>query len=382
MLDILLGILCGLFLGLVPGVHPNLMAVVFVGFGARFVVSAALAQVVSGMLLLVLFGLPCESVLAVHPVERLRRRGLAREALKLLLVGCVIGVVVCALLTPLFLLVVPLIERIVHPFVYLLLVSAVVVLLLYEPSIKRKCGAVLVFLLSGLLGVVVFSSDVVEPLLVLFSGLFAVPGLFVSLFSGNKWVVQRRSDVLRLSGGQLGLAVGGGVVSVLLLSFIPALSMSQASLLASFVVRMSRYGFLVVVGCVAVLDYYFSFLFAVLFGRTRSGVFEVLGPSNFSFENVWGFVGVLVFAVCVSVVVVLFLFQYFERAVRLFPVRFVFGGVFLFLVGLVLVVSGSSGLVVLGGASLIGVLAVIFGVSRSHLMGCLVVPLLVRLAGL
>ncbi len=377
--DTIIGTAAGIITGIVPGIHPNTIAIL-AGARPSFVVAAALSHTVSSIIPLVYLSTPApDLVLASHPAAQLKAKGFGYEAVKLFCTGCLIGIICAALLTPVFILLLPLVRKTVQPYIAEILIATIMFLILYEKTLSRKVSALLVFFFAGILGLIALNSDINEPLLPLFTGLFGMPALLANLVTTSTTKPQHATDIVRPSIIQITTAVIGSIFSVIFLTLLPAISVSQSSVFATLFLRIKKYNFLVLLGSIAALDYYFSLLFAALFARTRNGIYEIVGPEQFALSSLPEYIAIMLFATAAATFFTLIIAKKI-RNVSMHQNK-LSAIVIIFLMFMAYWFSGSAGILLLSVSAAIGILPILFGVSRTHLMGCLIVPYLVRVIG-
>lgn len=370
--EVLVGTLVGIVSGFIPGIHPNLIAVMASTHPA-FVVTAALAHTQSSTIPMVYLSVPTDNVLAAHPAAKLHKKGFGYEAIKLLCTGSIIGLLTAAALTPFFLAILPYIKIKIQPYIPIVLVAVIVFLILYEKTLTKKICAAGVFITAGIIGYITLNSNISEPFIPLFSGLFGIPALLANM-AANKKHKQYTTDLIKPDLPQMGIAVFGSIVSVIFLTLLPAISISQSSVFATLLLRIKKYTYLILLGSITTLDYYFSLLFAVLFGKTRNGAFEVIGTEQIS-ANFPAYLAAMIFAASVSLLVTLTA----AKKIKFDTInpRLLSGSVITFLLCLTYAFSGDAGVLLLACSTTVGALPLFFNVSRTHLMGCLMVPYLI-----
>ncbi|MBI4148145.1 tripartite tricarboxylate transporter permease [Candidatus Woesearchaeota archaeon] len=374
--EALSGVAIGTIAGIVPGTHPNLLATLLASQSATLILATALAHTVTSTLALVYLWYPNEdTVLAQHPIAQLSARGLGHEAVKLLCLGNILGLTTATILTPFLLMALVVMHHTLAPYTVIIVTCLVLFFILHEPTISRKIGAVLVVILSGVLGHITLNSDITDPLFPLFTGLFGIPALFTQFAPRPPTRRQQPTDMVRPNLLQLATTVLGSIVSVSTLTLLPGMSVSQASLMSTFLLRIKKYTYLVLLGSTQTLDYYFSLLSAQTLGKTRNGALEIIGAHHFTPANQWLFISVLVFSTALATLATLYMSRHFPHIPhpRLLTII-----VLALLFGAVLYISGHNGILVLASAASIGALPLLFKTNRTHLMSCLILPWLIR----
>ncbi|MEM5872528.1 MAG: tripartite tricarboxylate transporter permease, partial [Candidatus Aenigmatarchaeota archaeon] len=191
-LALAIGIILGLLAGLLPGLHPNNTIPIIVGLSFLFgPLPAAIILLTSGVvnsfvnfIPSILLGAPEDSsALGVLPGHKLLLQGRGYEAIKLCVVGCFGGVLFSMLTLPFFTIFIPSLYNYLRPNVHWLLIFVVVYMILID---SKKFFSFIIFISSGLVGLIVlnnFSDSMLFPLL---TGFFGLPMLLISIFEKTK----------------------------------------------------------------------------------------------------------------------------------------------------------------------------------------------------
>jgi len=395
LLLILAGCLVGLITGLTPGIHVNTVCLIglslyatlgvdAVGFGV-FMVSLAVTQHFIDFIPAIFLGVPDEgTALSILPTHRLLLEGRSLEAVKLTGYGCLLGLVFGVAFLPAALYVIPVVYYWLRDFIVWVLAAALSFLIWREGGWNRL-WALLIFLVSGVLGVVTLnlsalsSTDILFPV---FSGLFGLSGILYSLRQRWKPVPQQEYARVDVDKGLLGSAasgaVGGMVVGVL-----PGMSPSQIGIIMSSIFGSSIRGFLVSVAAINTSDSMYSLMSLYTIQNARSGVAVMLERiMNLDYNTLVLFTGVFCIAAGIGFTMHMWVGK---RAVRLFSMidyRLVSAGVMAVVLTLVYLITGWVGLGVCILSTAVGLLPILSGVSRTHLMGVLIVPTMLFYLGM
>lgn len=431
--SIVAGYLLGVISGLIPGIHTNNFALILLAMSpllsdkgvpvfyvAVIVLSNSLSHTFHDIIPAIFLGAPNDdTALAVLPGHTLLLEGRGAEAVRLSALGSA-GSVALALfialpLSMIFVTAYPMIQT------YLAWILIVIVLLMImtergehvrgQGSLshwKSRFFALLVFLMSGLLGVFAFRTEYLmrpivsfgEPsiLLPLLSGLFGSSQLIISLMSDPVIPVQLRSR-LELERKRIfrGILVGG--VSGSLVAWLPGVSSSIATVFARLFVRQdfskgenrySRYSeedmiasakeFIVSVSGVNTCNAIFGLVTLAAIGKTRNGAMVVV---NDLLDGVSLDASTIVLFLCVialTAIMSYFSTIYLGDRVHLwllsvdYPVLCY--SVIAVLALLVLLFTGLFGLVVFIISTSIGMLAPFLKVRKSHAMGVILLPVI------
>src|SRR3989338_6328417 len=162
-----LGILSGIFSGLVPGIHVNLVSVLLVSFSAVllpytspivlavFIISLAITHTFLDAIPSIYLGAPTDALaLNVLPGHRLLLKGLGHNAIMYTVIGALGSLLLSLILFPLFILTMDKISPLINQIIGYLLIAVMAYMILKE---KKWLQCLVVFLLSGALGLLVFS---------------------------------------------------------------------------------------------------------------------------------------------------------------------------------------------------------------------------------
>lgn len=381
-----LGIIAGTITGLTPGVHVNLVAILVVS--SIGILSVYLSHLQIGVFLIsmiiihsfvdfipsIFLGAPeGATILSVLPGHKLLLEGKGYTALKLTVIGGLGASLVGIILIPLLFLYLEKIYSVISKVIAPLLLIISIIFIATE---KNKIWALLLFLLSGTLGLVILNGvNARQPLFPLLTGLFGLPVLLLSLSNENKIVEQKLKDKIKvLSRGRIISYFAGGLSSVLV-SILPGVGSAQAALLSRGFSKSNQKSFLVTVGGINTAGGLFTLTVFHLIGKARTGVmvslqqFLSLNLNTYLILIISGFI-----AVGLGATIALNLGKVFAKYIS----KINYGKVSLIIISLiltlVLALTNLIGLLILSVSTAVGLLAPKVGVKRIHLMGCLIIP--------
>ncbi len=390
---VVLGIFCGVITGITPGLHINLVATVLLGISplllgffpvfsiAAFIVAISITHTFTDAIASIYLGAPdSDMVMAILPGHKLLLEGRGYEAVKLATIGGVLCLVVMVLVSPLLIFLVPRIYEATVQFIGIGLLCISVFMICREQGLEKKFLALMVFILCGVLGLFTFTLPKVEqPLFPLLSGLFGVSTLLLGLSSKVKIPEQRITEEILVGKGELGKATAAGVASGGLLSIFPGLGPAQAAILAGqFYKSMTAPIYLVVVGGINTVGMVMSLITLLTIEKARNGsivvVQELLG--NFTMGLFVASVGVALVSGGVAALITLWLAKECSSILNKVDYAKVSMGIIVFIACLVLLLEGWMGILVLGVATVVGMLPVLLNVGRNHAMGALLLPVM------
>ncbi len=245
------------------------------------------------------------------------------------------------------------------------------------------------------------------PLLALFAGLFGIPTLLLATVVPGEpppenAEVPRASLNRRDTVSYAGMGTGAGA----LVGWLPGIGAAQATTIAFVVADKLRLrsarnrgsnrdavSFLVAASAVGTANLVFNLVALSVLQRERSGVMvaldEVAGPLV-SAPGTWAaptglLVGLLVGAVACLPLCYAFVVLSGRGVTKLYrrvsPQR-LSAAALVFLLAMIFLIEGTLGLLVAGVATSIGLIPPLAGVKRVHLMGCVLLPVSLRIAAL
>ncbi len=383
---IALGVLAGTFTGLVPGIHVNLIAVLllssagyllgFIGLEALivFIVSMSVTHSFINTIPSIFLGAPeGGTALSVLPGHRLLLEGNGLEAVKLTIIGSVLGLLFSFAAYPFFVFVLSNIYGFLSNYIGELLFFVGVFLVLRSGKVFQ---GFLAFSFSGVLGLLVLNARMENPLFPLLTGLFGVATLVFSLKTNSKIPFQKKKRSVGFDRKQGFLSVFLGSVSGFITAVLPGMGTSVAATISSlFRSDSDARNFLVMIGAISTVNFFMSIAALSVIGKARNGaiiaVSELLAEPN----SLLLLMAALIsggLAVLVGLRINTFFLGVMEKVNYALMVKIV---IYLLIV-LTGILSGFEGLVVLFVASLIGLYANFKGLPRNVLMSCIMVPVM------
>lgn len=384
------GVLLGTCSGLVPGLHVNSLALLLAAAAPavpgppQLVGAAMLAAGVTHSFLDIVptlaLGVP-DPAMAVStlPGHRLVMGGRGREALRISALGSGVAVAVA------FVLGIPVTAAatVVAPLVYehlaVVVVALLGVLLAREPTRRARLGGCLAVAASGALGVVALpmqpdavmpAGDVLAPL---FAGLFGAP----VLLEAYRGVGVPEQDDPTVADGPRSVAGPGlaGSLAGAAVAYVPGMSGAIAAVFAVEVTRADGdRAFVAALSGVNTANTVFALYALFALGNAHTGVLVAFQRAALP-KTLPLLLASVALAACAGAVLVPVLGDRYFRLVRKMNHRRLTAGVCGLLVVLAWVFAGWLGVVLLGVATLIGIIPPYFGARRVHLMAVLLVPL-------
>ena len=413
----LLGALTGIVTGLVPSIHVNTVTALLLAasascaslgieysallaFTCSLAISHTFFDVVPGLFL----GIPGDETFALLPGHELVKQGKGNLAIRLSVAGSTAGliigvVIVVALLA--FGNVIGAVENAVGPWMLWILLAVSVLLIVTD---SPRGWSLVVFLTSGLLGVVVLGTPLVAggsdaPINALFpalAGLFGVAGLVFAIAtagpSGERPSPPPDESPNPTIAAVAGPGVRGGFAG-LVVGLLPGLGAANAATLLLlleqwFGRRVSRddqsRAYLVTTSSLNTAEALFAIAALYLIGRSRSGasiaVEQILGGIVAQTDLLL----ISLFMILAGVIAAAILWRMGGSVASWVSAADEIGlnwSVVAFLVVLTLLLLGLGGLVILVCATVVGLVPLVFKVRRAQLMGFFLVPTMLFYSG-
>lgn len=389
---LLFGIIVGIITGLTPGIHVNLVATLLLSFTpvllkytsvvplAVFIIAMSIVHTFLDSIPSTFLGAPeSATALSVLPGHRYVLRGNGLMAVKLSLLGSFFGLLVCILFFPLFVLLIQIVYSYLKDrVVYFLIIIAL--FMLWRD--QKKIWAVLIFTISGILGVVVFKiPNFKDPLFPMLSGLFGIATLLYSLKENEKIPQQHIQHHIEVDKGVAIKAVLSGQFSGALVSLFPGLSSAIAAVISLQITRkLGDHGFMILTGTIGTVNMVLSLATLYVIDKARNGsiavVQQLLGING---KIILLFLCSALIAGCCAVLLTLYFGKLFCHWINKVNYRKLCIGIIIFVTAMVVLITGWLGVIVLVVSTCIGLLPAILKTTRTHAMGCLLVPVIIYL---
>ena len=390
LIAVALGITIGIFTGLIPGIHINLISVLLLSFSpillqytniislCCFIIAMSVTHTFLDSIPSIFLGAPdSDMALGVLPGHRYLLKGLGLTAVKLTIIGSfgalLLSVLLFPLLVPLVKFGYPLIER----YIGFILIAVVVFMIIRD---RKRIWAFFVFLISGVLGLIVLNMPNFEnPLFPLFSGLFGISTLIISLLHNEKIPIQAKKQYVRVSNLKPFKALFSGGFSGFITAVMPGLGASTAAVISMQITRnLKEDGFMILMGSINTFNFILSIVTLYVLDKARNGSIIVIQKliDIISINHIIIFLSAVIIAGSLSVFLALGLSRIFSKIMGIVNYRKMVLSVIFLITGLVLVLTGPLGLLILIISTAIGIIPPTVNISRTHAMGCLLLPVI------
>jgi putative membrane protein len=267
-----------------------------------------------------------------------------------------------------------------------LLLFVISIMIFLEGSKAGIVWAILIFLLSGFLGLLTLDTNLLGgdvALMPLLSGLFGASVLLPSIVSKSSLPEQYvEDDAVRVRKTFRPICAGTAAGAVT--GIIPGIGPSQGTVLAQMATRSSgTEEFLTAVSSVNTSKALFSLVALFAIGRARSGAAVAVGQlMDVGAIELTLLVGVALLAGGLAAVLAVRFARLAAKHMDALPYPPLCFVVLISIVGMVFFYSGFAGLLVFATATAIGMLPAFVHVKRTHCMGVIMVPCILCFAGM
>lgn len=387
-LAIIIGVLLGIICGLAPGIHTNTVAAVIVSLSpilleyfppltlAAAIAAVGVTQESLNCIPAIFLGAPdSDNALSVLPGHKLLLEGRGCEAIMLSTSGSFLSLIASILLVIPFTFLAQKVYPFLAPYTGYILVILCIFLLAKG---KDKIWTIIIFLLSGALGYVTLGLNSKEPLLPLFSGLFGISMLLLS-WKENTKIPEQKKTKLSLSLSAMKDIIFSSIAGWIC-AFMPGLGPSQAAALTSqFSKKQTQERFLFVTGGLATANFVISFITLYAIDKARSGAVVAVSKlvTSIDMAGLLLLLSACLLAGGISTIITPSVTNLFAKAMAKVDYKKLCIFTILFLIFLVIVISGALGMVILFAATSLGIVTNIKGIRKSAMMGCLLIPVII-----
>ncbi len=419
-ISIFIGFFLGIISGLTPGIHVNNFALILLaltpfflkmGFApfyiAVIILSNSVTQTFVDIIPSIFLGAPeADTALAVLPGHKLLMEGRGFEAVRLSAIGSA-GSVAAALLIA-----VPLgfffmnIYGTIDAYIGWILVLIVVLMVATENGevvegqgslvhIKYKSYAVILFLLSGMLGMFAFdNTDKMTPLvtlgepsilLPLLSGLFGASMLVLALMTRSEVPPQQKNCRFTLPGKRIIRSILFGSAAGSFVAWLPGVSSAVGTIIARLLVREDKSEdaskeFIISLSGANTANAIFSLIALYTIHRTRSGAMvainELINIEEWDMSVIILLLAVIVYVSILSYYATIYLGDRISGLLSKMDYSKICSAVLVFLTLMVIMFTGWFGLVIFLISTPVGMVSSFAKIRKTHAMGVILLPVI------
>jgi len=394
---LIVGILIGTLTGLFPGIHINLVSAFLLSISpilltifppialVVFIVSLAITHTFTDYVPSIFLGAPEEtSFLSVLPGHKLLLQGKAYHALIYTLYGGLIALPLTLILSPIFIFLLPIIYPYIIKIMALILILFSLFMIITEKQINQIFTALIIFILSGFLGIATLNLNINEPLLPLFTGLFGTSSLIITINQKTKIPIQSIQKISQINLSKKSF-LESTFISILvspMTAFLPGLGASQAATIGTILKeekeesQENEITFLFLIGIINILVMALSFIGLYSINKTRTGAavaVQKLLP-NLAQTDLLIILTTIIISGFFAFILSINLGKIFAKNINKISYSKLSVFILLILISATFIFSGFLGLLILITSTALGITAILLEIKRTNLMGCLLVP--------
>jgi len=389
LLALIIGILFGIVTGLTPGVHINLISILLLSISpflnqyfsllslASFIIGMSVTHTFIDSIPSIFLGAPDSSTaLGVLPGHRLLLAGEGLKAVKLTIMGSLGALILSIIFFPTFCLIIKYFYPYLKTAMPYLLLTTIFFMILREK--KKWLTALLIFLLSGTLGLLVLNNPVFkQPLFPMLSGLFGVSTLLISLKDENEIPEQKTISDLFIEKIVAIKAIVSAQLSGFITAMMPGLGSATAAIISlQFTRDLGDEGYLILQGGINTVNFLLSLSTLLIIQKARNGSVIAIQKliEQISVQEILLLIFLALFAGGLASILALFIGKKFSVLITKVNYSLLIKLIIFFLLVLTIFLSGVLGLLVLITATAIGLFTINSGVARVHAMACILLP--------
>lgn len=370
------GFTLGILSGLLPGLHPNTLIAILSSFGldngtlSIMIIALFPASIIASFIPAIFLGIPDPTtVVSVLPGQRMVLEGKGIQAIKTVLIACIISAVVSSLFFYFSIGLFQSAYAMLKDYVKYIVLAFTIILLARS---RNPLNSFAIFLLSGALGWFSLGSQMQDPFLPLFSGMFALAAM---LSYKKSAVPEQKEDKPADCFGFALIGVALGIMA----AFFPAIgSPTQMATFATIFLPFSSVGFLATISSIDVSQGIFSLSTSASIDKSRVGEVVWLGRYIDIGKNLPLLLTCFVLSMAFAVMLV---YAVRGKIARLASLDFTKLNLVLaaYICATTYILDGPVGIAVLAVSAALGWITLRSGVERTNMMGSIILPTLLLL---
>ncbi|WP_455645067.1 tripartite tricarboxylate transporter permease [Methanosphaera sp.] len=405
---LILGIITGTITGIIPGLHVNTVGIIIFSISSKllestsslvictFFVAISLTHAMIEFIPSLLLGVPNEdTILSIQPGHRLLLKGKGREAIRLVSFGGYGSIISLIIIMPILFLILPVLYTALKSYIgYLLIISMIIIIYKTNRTFIKCLSSFILFLVSGILGIIILTSNLGSNLglLCMLSGAFSISNLIYNI-NNNSSIPPQNDNRTIIIDSKFKKSVFAGSISGCILGLLPGLGPAQGTLLAQFLTfnkKISSEDFLVTNSGVNVSDTLFSLLAIYLISNPRSAISVYINIliQNITLQHVIFFIFVSLISVSIACIISIKLGDYLINHIWKVDYKklniIIITSITCLIISFTIFNNGCIwyALICYITSIAIGILANSLDLSKSNLMGILIIPAILIYVGL
>jgi putative membrane protein len=411
---ILLAIFAGTITGLIPGLHINFISIlILINFQTLakiapteqliiFIIIMSLTHTFIDFIPSILFGIPnADTAISILPGQQMILRGEGYKAIFLSNLGSLFGVITSLFIGILFYYNLENIYNQIQGLLPYILAIIIVLGIFLEPSINQKFKAIILILFTGGYGIFLLNSvQLNQPLLILFTGVFANAAIIHSLLQKTQKIPQQNFKLPKIKEiitKSYLKSLLNGTISSSICSITPAIGNIQAATLSTITQNSKleeknsknketikhQENFISLISLINTNNFILSLITFLTISKARNGSIFVISQiiNNITITQIIKYYLIILITTPLIFYLTLKIGKFAIK--KLSKLNKYFKKINLTLLLLltlqITLLESYFGLLCLIGATLLGYLTLVLNIKRIHLLSALIIPTIINL---
>jgi putative membrane protein len=384
---LLIGIIFGTLTGLTPGIHINLISTILISISIPlyskiptiyliiFITSMSITHTFLDFIPSIFLGCPEEdTALSVLPGHKFLKKGLAYPAIMLTNYGSLFGAIYFLLFFYPIIFIMKLLYNPIQKNIGIIILLLTIYLILKQ---KNKINALLIFFLSGILGLLTLNlNNQTNPLLPLLCGLFGAPSIIYSIKNKTKIPEQK---IFNPRIKKLKILILSFLITPII-TFLPSLGTGQSVILTkSFLKNTTQKEYLFLQGIINTLVMCFSIITLYQFNITRTGSAIAIKTllQEFTLKHLFLILLTISLTAIISFYLTKNLSKIFAQKINKINYTKISISTLILLLITIILFSKIQGIFIFLFSTSIGLLTIKLKTNKTNMMACLMVPTII-----
>jgi putative membrane protein len=383
LLSLVLGILTGIVTGLIPGLHINLIATALITSPIHkvqptylliYITALSITHTFIDFIPSIYLGASSEDTsMSILPGHKYLLEGEGHTAVQYTIIGSSIAIMSLIVTIPL----IYLISKTIYPFIEIMMgyILIWIIIILISTIKENKRWAIIIFILSGILGITTLNSNQAQPLLPLLSGLFGASTL-IQAIQRRTIIPQQSIKKVKINKRELVLPIILTTLISPICSLLPGLGSSQAATLSTKAYpKISQNQFLILTGSINTLVISIAYITLYTLQKTRTGTAKAINDIlTLEPIHITIIIVTIIITGCIVYPITHLLSRICAKNIHKINYSVISLIILLFLTFAVITLTGPYGLFTYIIATILGSLCIETQTPKSFLMGVILIP--------
>jgi len=410
---IILAIITGIITGLIPGLHINFISIlILINFQTFqkilpieqliiFIIIMSLTHTFIDFIPSIMFGIPnSDTAMSILPGQQMILNGQGYKAIFLSNLGSLFGVITSLFIGIIFYFNLETFYNQIQPLLPYILAIIVCLGIFLEPNFDSKFRAIMLILFTGGYGIFLLNSTQLnQPLLILFTGVFANAAIINSLLTKSQKIPQQDYKLPKLKQTitkKYLKSILNGTISSSICSITPAIGNIQAATISTITSSKNKktqnqqensqenqQNFISLISLINTNNFILSLITFLTISKARNGSIFVISQitNTITINQIIKFYLIILITTPIIFYLTLKIGKFAIKKLskltkQLKQINFT---LLILLTIQITYLESYFGLLCLIGATLLGYLTIILNIKRIHLLSALIIPTIINL---